>query len=64
MVDFLSLTLLAVATILALAAASGLHWMTLQLACRLMQPAAAHRPVRRDGLAQGTVRAAQAFSRR
>lgn len=64
MVDLLSLTLLAVATIFALAAASGLHWITLQLACRLMQPATARRTVRHEGLAQGTVRVAQAFSRR
>jgi hypothetical protein len=67
MADLLSLTLLMLATIFALAAASALHWLTLQATCRLMQPAAAHRPPRGRAsgadLSHGTIRAARALLR-
>jgi hypothetical protein len=61
MIALLSLTTLVVATIFALAAATAFQWLLLQVACRLMQPATAHRRPARPQLARDTTQLAPAF---
>ena len=59
----LDLTILAVATIGALALASAAQWAMLQLAMRSMRPATASRQgVVRTQLAQGTGKLARAYA--
>lgn len=63
MVEFLSLLTLALATILALGAATLLHWVLLRVTLRLMQPASI-RPVPRPQLVRGTMQLARAYAPR
>lgn len=61
MIALLSLTTLAVATLLALAAATAFQWLLLQVTVHLMQPATANRrPVRTEPV-RGTVQLARVF---
>ena len=60
---FLEMTVLAVATVGALALASAVQWAMLQLAMRSMRPATAGRTdVVRTQLAQGTGQLARAYA--
>lgn len=58
----LSFVTFAIATMFAVAAASGLTWIVLQVAIALMQPAAAHKPATRPQLVHGTTQLARAFA--
>jgi hypothetical protein len=63
MVALLNITILAVATIAALALASAAQWAMLQLAMRSMRPAtAARRSVVPTELAHGTGQLARAYA--
>lgn len=62
MMVLLNYTILAVATLFALASAAALSWMSLHLAFALMQPATAGRAPHRTELAQGAARLARAFT--
>jgi hypothetical protein len=62
MVALLDMTVLAVATVGALALASAVQWAMLQLAMRSMRPATAGHAVVRTQLAQGTGQLARAYA--
>jgi hypothetical protein len=62
MIALLDITTLTLATLLALAAATGLHWLFLRVAFHLMRPAAVQRIVVRAELARGTSRLTRAFA--
>jgi hypothetical protein len=69
MVEFLSLLILALVTILALGAAALLQWLLLRAALGLAQPAsirpaAAGRLAARPELARGTMQLARAYAAR
>ena len=49
-------------TIFAAATAFGLHWLLLQAAFRMMQPATAQRVPSRVGIARGTAQVVRAYS--
>jgi hypothetical protein len=59
MMQFATLVL---TTILAVAAAAGLHWLLLQAAFRMMRPATAQRIPTRAGLARGTTQVVRAYA--
>jgi hypothetical protein len=59
MLDFATLT---IATMFAVAAATGLNWLFLQAAFVLMQPATARRVSARGDLPRGTTQLARAFA--
>ena len=61
MIAMLSIAILTLATMFALAAASALHWLFLRVAFALMQPATARR-VPRSELARGTAPLVRAFA--
>lgn len=62
MTPILQLSVLALATLFAAAAAVAFDWLLLRVAFRLMRPAAARRPATsRPQLVSGTIRLAQAF---
>lgn len=54
MIAMLSIAILTLATMFALAAASALHWLFLRVAFALMQPATAQRMPPRSELERGT----------
>jgi hypothetical protein len=58
----LNFTILAIATMFAVAAAAGLNWLFLQAAFVLMQPATAQRVSARPDLVRGTTQLARAFA--
>lgn len=62
MIALLGITTLTLATLFALAAATAFHWLLLQVAFRLMRPAAVRRVVVRTELAGGTASLARAFA--
>jgi hypothetical protein len=62
MVATLELTILALITIFAVAAAAGLHWLLLKVAFLLMRPATVQRIPERRELARGTAQLARAYS--
>ena len=61
---FLGFATLLTATILALFAALGLHWLLLRAAVLLMQPATASRRVVQPTIVYATRRVAHAFAQR
>ena len=63
MMAVVNFTILAVATVFAVAAAAALSWISLRVAFVLLQPRRAGRVPDRTGLAHGTARLARAFSR-
>lgn len=62
MLAMLQLATLILTTMFAVAAAAGLHWLLLQAAFRMMQPATAQRLPVRAGLARGTAQVARAYA--
>ena len=62
MLAMLKFATLAIATMLAIAAAAALHWLGLQAAFVLMQPATVRRAAGRSELARGTTQLARAFA--
>lgn len=64
MIAMLELTTLAIATMFAVAAAAGLHWLCLKAAFLMMRPATARRIPARTELARGTAQLARAFASR
>lgn len=62
MTAIVNFTILSLATMLAVAAAAALSWISLRVAFLLMQPRRAWRVPDRTGLAHGTARLARAFS--
>ena len=62
MIAMLEITILVLATIFALAAASGLHWLFLKAAFLLMRPATARGVAPRTELARGTERLVRAYA--
>ena len=62
MMTIVNFTILAVATLFAVAAAAALSWICLRIALVLVEPARAWRARNRTGLADGTARLARAFS--
>ena len=62
MIALLDITTLTLATLFALAAATGIHWLLLRAAFHLMRPAATQRVVVRTELAGGTASLARAFA--
>jgi hypothetical protein len=60
MMTMLNFTILAIATMFAVAAAAALSWMFLRIAFLLMQPVATRRVSLRTELAHGTARLARA----
>ena len=62
MLAMLNFATLAIATMFAVAAAAALHWLFLQVAFALMQPATARRVSARPDLARGTAQLARAFA--
>jgi hypothetical protein len=58
----LNFATLAIATLFAVAAAAGVHWLLLRAAFVLMQPATARRISPRPDLARGTAQLARAFA--
>jgi hypothetical protein len=61
MIALLSITTLTLATMFALAAATALHWLLLQVAFHLMRPAAVRRVVVQTELVRGTTGLTRAF---
>jgi hypothetical protein len=61
MIALLSITILTLTTLFALAAASALHWLLLRLAFQAMRPAAGRRVAARPELVSGTVGLTRAF---
>jgi hypothetical protein len=61
MIALLSITTLTLATLFALAAATALHWLFLQVAFHLMRPAAALRVVVQTQLVRGTAGLTRVF---
>ena len=64
MIALLSITTLTLATLFALAAATALHWLLLQVAFQLMRPATVRRVVVRTELVRGTTGLTRAFAGR
>jgi hypothetical protein len=62
MMAIVNFTILAVATLFAVAAAAALSWICLRIAFVLMQPARAWRATNGTPLVDGTARLARAFS--
>ena len=62
MIAMLQFATLVITTMLAVAAAAGLHWVCLAAAFRMMRPATARRIPVRTELARGTARLARAYS--
>jgi len=62
MITLLDFTILAIATMFAVAAAAGFSWMFLRVAFTLMQPATAPRIPPRTRLVNGTAQLARAFA--
>ena len=62
MMAIVNFTILAVATLFAVAAAAVLSWIGLRIAFVLVRPARAWRAGNRTGLVDGTARLARAFS--
>ena len=62
MIAMLNFAILAIATMFAVVAATGLNWLFLQAAFVLMQPATARRISVRTDLARGTAQLARAFA--
>jgi hypothetical protein len=62
MIAMLELTTLALITILAVAAAAGLHWLLLKVAFLMMRPATTRRIPLRAELVRGTAQLARAYS--
>ncbi len=62
MIAMLELTILALVTIFAVAAAAGLHWLLLKAAFCLMRPVTARRITARTELVRGTAQLARAYS--
>lgn len=62
MFAMLQFATLVLTTIFAVAAATGLHWLFLQAAFRMMQPATAQRVPVRTGLARGTAQVVRAYA--
>lgn len=62
MIAMLELTILALVTIFAVAAAAGLHWLLLKVAFLLMRPATTQRIPARAELTRGTAQLARAYS--
>jgi hypothetical protein len=62
MIAMLQFATLVITTMVAVAAAAGLHWVCLKAACLMMRPATARRIPVRTGLARGTVQLARAYS--
>jgi hypothetical protein len=62
MIAMLELTILALTTVFAVAAAAGLHWLFLQAAFRMMRPATARRIPVRTELVHGTAQLVRAYS--
>ena len=61
MIALLSITILTLTTLFALAAATAFHWLLLRLAFHVMRPAAAPRVAARSELVRGTVGLTRAF---
>ena len=64
MIAVLNFAILAMATMLAIAAAAALHWLGLRTAFVLMQPATARRAAVRSELVRGSEELARAFAAR
>jgi hypothetical protein len=62
MIAMLELTILALITIFAVAAATGLHWLCLEAAFLMMRPATARRVPARTELAGGAAQLVRAYS--
>jgi len=62
MITMLDFAILAIATMLAVAAASALSWFLLRVAFALMHPATARRIPSRTELASGTAQLARAYA--
>ena len=62
MMAVVNFTILAVATLFAVAAAVALSWICLRIAFALVQPAKAWRGGNRTGLVEGRARLTRAFS--
>jgi hypothetical protein len=62
MIAMLEFTTLVIATLFAVAAAAGLHWVCLKAAFLMMRPATARRIPVRTELARGTAPLAKAYS--
>ena len=62
MIAMLQFATLAIATMFALAAAAGLHWLCLKAAFLMMRPATARRIPVRTELVRGTAQLARAFA--
>lgn len=62
MIAMLSIAILTLATLFALAAASAFHWLFLRIAFALMQPATARRVPPRSEPARGTAPLVRAFA--
>jgi hypothetical protein len=62
MIAMLELTILALITILAVAAAAGLHWLLLKAAFLMVRPATVQRIPARTELARGTAQRARVYS--
>lgn len=62
MIDLLNFSILAIATMFAVAAAAALSWMFLRVAFVLMQPATARRIPAHAQLRRGTAQLARAFA--
>jgi hypothetical protein len=62
MIAMLQFATLAIATMFALAAAAGLHWLCLKAAFLMMRPATARRIPVRTELVRGTTQLARAFA--
>jgi hypothetical protein len=62
MMALLELTILALITIFAVAAAAGLHWLLLKATFLMMRPATVRRTSARTELAHGAAQLARAYS--
>ena len=62
MIAMLQFATLAIATMFALAAAAGLHWLCLKAAFLMMRPATARRIPVRTEMVRGTAQLARAFA--
>jgi len=62
MMAMLQFATLVIATMFAVAAAAGLHWVCLKAAFLMMRPATARRIPVRTELARGTAQLARAYS--
>jgi hypothetical protein len=62
MIGLVQFATLVVATMFAAAAAAAFHWLLLQAAFLMMQPATARRIAPRTQLANGTIALARAYS--